>query len=74
MTPLQQIVDHFLSLKHYGDDQYPRHVKDAKKLLELCDGDPDKAIVILDRTQAKIGHLEGWSMRYVIMNYLDLNK
>ena len=46
-----QLVEYYLYLTDNTEKNYKRHLKAAKQLLELCDGDIEKAKQMLDKTK-----------------------
>jgi hypothetical protein len=77
-TPIQQVVDYFLELKDPEEEgeepPFKRWVRDAKILLEYCDGDIEKAKSYIDRLHK---HYEfknvTWNLSTVIKKLIELD-
>lgn len=80
---VQQLVNYYFELKEWDDMpvefykenniSYPRHCKRAKELLELCDGNLEKAKTMVDKIKdwADGRGLE-WTIETVFKKWMEL--
>ena len=67
------IVDHYFELRGEDPNNYTRHLRAAKDLLVLCDGDTDKACKALDRTHDFVnGFGDEWYIDTAVKKYYEL--
>lgn len=73
MNKLSIIIDHYLDITNQEPDNYKRHLRAAKQLLELCDGDHVEACQILDKTKKWVEGFGGedWKIETCIKYYAD---
>jgi len=84
-TPIQQIVNHYFSTLDLdledikeacksGEIKYSRHVKSAKDLLELTDGNIEKAKEAIDKVANWANNLGyEYTIETVFKKWLELN-
>ena len=70
INPLSVIVDYYLELTGQKPTNYKKHLRAAKELLVLADGDTTKACEILDKTNKKLIGLD-WSIYSAVKKYLE---
>lgn len=70
-NPLSIIVDRYLELTGQSRENYKKHLRAAKSLLELCDNDTEKVCQILEKTKEKLAGLD-WSLYQSVKRYLEL--
>jgi len=71
----QIVIDYFLDLTDGDPMYYSRHIKPAKALLELVDGNVEEACAAIDRTYAWLtgfGDKEDLRIETCIRKYYDL--
>jgi len=74
MNKIAIVVDYYLQITNQEPDDYKRHLRAAKQLLELCDGQTDRACEMLDKAYA---WLKGWGgedfkIETAVKKYLEL--
>ena len=85
LTKIQLIVRKFAELSNGGElddneyqnlkSSYGRHAGDAKKLLKLCGGDENKALVAVARINRWAEEKElTWNIGTVVKNFYQINK
>lgn len=70
-NPISIVVDHYFDITGQEPENYARHVKPAKELLILCDGDPERAKEILDKVNSKLIGFD-WSIYQAVKRYIEL--
>lgn len=60
---LSKVIDYYLDLTNQEPDNYKRHLRPAKQLLELCDGDVEKACKIIEETKKWMDSWGGEEMK-----------
>ena len=85
LTKIQLIVRKFAELSNGGElddneyqnlkSSYGRHAGDAKRLLDLCEGDENKALVAVARINRWAEEKElTWNIGTVVKNFYQINK
>ncbi len=73
MNPISLVVDHYLDLTDRDPKEYPRHVRAAKNLLELCDGNIELACSKLDKVNEWVqGFGDNWTIETVFKKWLEI--
>lgn len=66
------IVDYYFELIGEEPTNYTRHVRAAKDVLELCDGDTERAIDLLDKTRNWVNDFgTEWTLETCIKFYTN---
>ena len=71
----QIVVDYFLDITCGDVKEYPRHIRAAHDLLELVDGDAQKACKVIDLAYewfSGFGEKESFRIETVIKKYIEL--
>lgn len=69
---LAVVVDHYLDITNQEADNYKKHLRAAKDLLELCEGDTNQACIMLDKTKNWISGLtDRWSIDLAVKKYIE---
>lgn len=71
---LSMIVDYYLDISGEDKTSYSRHLRAAKQLLELCDGNTDRACSALDKTKAWVAGFGGeeWKIETTLKRWMEL--
>ena len=69
---LSTIIDYYFEVIGEEPSNYTRHLRAAKSVLELCDGDVDKSIELIDKTRDWVeGFGTEWTLDTCIKYYAN---